>query len=88
MGFRFKSDGGDDDTSFKLNADIAIKDAPSLFSSPYCLMAKGRTKVKVSHDLNDVDDEDEYENVVDDGYSYDDLVKMLGEANDYMHKEK
>jgi hypothetical protein len=42
-------------------------------------MAKSDTKVKVIHDLNDVDD---------DGYSYDDLVKMLGEVDDYMHKEK
>jgi hypothetical protein len=30
----------DDDSSSKLNARIAIKEAPSLFSSPHCLMAK------------------------------------------------
>jgi hypothetical protein len=36
--------------------------------------------------LNDVYDDDDI--VEDDGYSYDDLVKMLGEANGYMHKEK
>jgi hypothetical protein len=75
------SDDDDDDTSSKLNAGIAIKEAPSLFSSPHCLMAKGDAKVKIIIDLNDIDDDD-------DGYSYDDLVRMLGEADDYMHKEK
>jgi hypothetical protein len=35
----------DDDTSSKLNAGIAIKEVPSLFSSPHCLMAKGDAKV-------------------------------------------
>jgi hypothetical protein len=38
-------DDDDDDTSSKLNARIAIKEAPSLFSSPHCLMAKGDAKV-------------------------------------------
>jgi hypothetical protein len=78
------SDDDDDDTSSKLNAGIAIKEAPSLFSSPHCLMAKGDAKVKIITDLNDINDDDD----VDDGYSYDDLVRMLGEADDYMHKEK
>jgi hypothetical protein len=32
------SDEDDDDSSSKLNAGIAIKEAPSLFSSPHCLM--------------------------------------------------
>jgi hypothetical protein len=45
-------------------------------------MAKGDAKVKIITDLNDVDDVENY------GYSYDDLVRMLGEADDYMHKEK
>jgi hypothetical protein len=40
-------------------------------------MAKGSIEVKIIHDLHDVDDEDVDENVDDDGYSYDDLVKML-----------
>jgi hypothetical protein len=75
------SDDDDDDTSSKLNAGIAIKEAPSLFSSPHCLMAKGDAKVKIITDLNDINDDD-------DGYSYDDFVRMLGEADDYMHKEK
>jgi hypothetical protein len=79
------SDDDDDDPSSKLNAGIAIKEASSLFSSPNCLVAKGDAKVKIIIDLNDVDDDDD---VDDDGYSYDDLVRMLGEVDDYMHKEK
>jgi hypothetical protein len=79
------SDDDDDDSSSKLNVGIAIKEAPSLFSSPHCLMAKGDAMVKI--DLNDIDDDD-IDNLDDDGYSYDDLVRMLGEADDYMHKEK
>jgi hypothetical protein len=54
-------------------------------------MAKGSSKVKVIHDLNDIDDDDDDdddENVEDGSYSYDDLVKMLGEVDDYMHKER
>ena len=82
------SDDDDDDTSSKLNAGIAIKEAPSLFSSPHCLMAKGDAKVKIITDLNDINDDDDIDDVDDDGYSYDDLVRMLGEADDYMHKEK
>jgi hypothetical protein len=50
-------------------------------------MAKGYAKVKIITDLNDIDDDD-VDDVEDDGYSYDDLVRMLNEANDYMHKEK
>jgi hypothetical protein len=42
-------------------------------------MAKGDDKVKIITDLNDVDDDDY---VDDDGYSYDDLVRKLGEADD------
>jgi hypothetical protein len=76
----------DDDSSSKLNARIAIKEAPSLFSSPHCLMAKGDVKVKIITDLNDIDDDDD--DLDDDGYSYDDLARMLGEADGYMHKEK
>jgi hypothetical protein len=82
------SSDDDDDSSSKLNAGIAIKEAPSLFSSPHCLMAKGDAKVKIIIDLNDIDDDDDIDDLDDDGYSYDDLVRMLGEADDYMHKEK
>jgi hypothetical protein len=63
------------------------QEAHSLFSSPYCLMAKGDAMVKIIDDLNDIDD-DEVDDLDDDSYSYDDLVKMVGEADDYMHKEK
>jgi hypothetical protein len=62
----------DDDSSSKLNARIAIKEAPSFFSSPHCLMAKGDVKVKIITDLNDIDDDD-IDDLDDDGYSYDDL---------------
>jgi hypothetical protein len=56
---------------------------------PHCLMAKGDAKVKIITDLNDIDDDDDdVDDVEDYGYSYDDLVRMLGEADDYMHKEK
>jgi hypothetical protein len=48
-------------------------------------MEKCDAKVNILTDLNDVDDDDDLD---DDGYSYDDLVRMLGEADDYMHKEK
>jgi hypothetical protein len=47
---------------------------------------KGDAKVKIIIDLNDIDDD--IDDIDDDGYSYDDLVRMLGEADDYMHKEK
>jgi hypothetical protein len=65
--FDASSDDDDDDSSSKLNVGITIKGAPSIFSSPYCLMAKGGSKVKTIHKNigNDSDD--------DDGYSYDDL---------------
>jgi hypothetical protein len=55
------SNDDDDDSSSKLNAGIAIKETPSLFSSLYCLMAKGDVKVKIITDLNDIDD-DLYDN--------------------------
>jgi hypothetical protein len=51
-------------------------------------MAKGDAKVKIIIDLNDIDDDDDIDDLDDDGYSYDDLVRMLSEADDYMHKEK
>jgi hypothetical protein len=48
-------------------------------------MAKGDAKVKIITDLNDINDDDD---VDDDGYSYDDLVRMLSEVDDFMHNEK
>jgi hypothetical protein len=50
-------------------------------------MAKGDAKVKIITNLNDVDDDD-IGDLDDHGYSYDDLIRMLGEDDDYMHKEK
>jgi hypothetical protein len=64
------SDASSDDSSSKLSAEITIKEAPSLLSSPHCLMTKGDAKVKIIADLNDIDDDD-------DGYLYDDLVRTL-----------
>jgi hypothetical protein len=81
-------DDDDDDSSSKLNAGITIKEAPSLFSSPHYLMEKGDAKVKIIIDLNNIDDDDDIDDLDDDGYSYDDLVRMLGEVDDYMHQEK
>ena len=40
-------DDDDDDKPSKGVAGIAIKEAPSLFSTPHCLMAKGGAKSKV-----------------------------------------
>jgi hypothetical protein len=53
MGFDASSDDDDDDDfSSKLNAGIAIKEAPSLFSSPHCLMTKGDAKVNYKAGAN------------------------------------
>ncbi|KAJ1268526.1 hypothetical protein BS78_07G141700 [Paspalum vaginatum] len=68
-------DSDDDGKPRKGVAGIAIKEAPSLFSTPHCLMARNDT----------IDDSDEDE---DEEYTYDDLVRMLKEADEYMHKEK
>jgi hypothetical protein len=82
-------DDDDDDSSSKLNVGIIIKEAPSLFSSLHCLMAKRDAKVKIIDNLNDIDDDDEeVDDLDDDSFSYDDLVKMLGVADDYIHKKE
>jgi len=67
------SDDDDDDKSSKGVAGIAIKEAPSLFSAPHYLMAKGGAKV--------LQDDDELEE-----FSYDDLVEMLNDADEFMTK--
>jgi hypothetical protein len=56
------------------------------FSHLLIVSWQGDVKVKIITDLNDIDDD--IDDLDDDGYSYDDLVRMLGEAGDYMHKEK
>jgi hypothetical protein len=45
------SDEDDDDKSLKGLAGVAIKEAPSLFSKPYCLMAKSESKVIIEDDM-------------------------------------
>ena len=69
------SDDDDDDKPSKGVAGIAIKEAPSLFSTPHCLTAKGDAKV--------LQDDDELEE-----FSYDDLVDMLNDAGELVIKEK
>lgn len=51
-------------------------------------MAKGDAKVKIITDLNDINDDDDIDDVDDDGNSYDDLVRMLGEAVTTCTKKK
>ena len=66
-----EDDDDDDDKPSKGVAGIAIKGAPSLFTTPHCLMAKGGAKVQQDDEL-----------------SYDDLVEMLNDADEFMTKEK
>ena len=63
----------DDDKPSKGVAGIAIKEAPSLFSTPHCLLAKGGAKVQQDGELDEL--------------SYDDLVEMLNDADEFMTKE-
>src|SRR6185436_9214233 len=67
-------DDDDDDKPSKGVAGIAIKEAPSLFSTPHCLMAKGGAKVQQDGELDEL--------------SYDDLVEILNDADEFMTKEK
>ena len=67
-------DDDDDDKPSKGVAEIAIKEAPSLFSTPHCLMAKGGAKVLQDDELEE--------------FSYDDLVDMLNDAGELVIKEK
>lgn len=66
------SDSDDEKPSQKGLTGVAIKEAPSLFSTPHCLMSKGDSKV-----LNDEDE-----------YSYDDLVELINDFDDFMSKER
>ena len=68
------SDDDDDDKPSKRVAGIAIKKAPSLFSTPHCLMAKGGEKVLQDGELDEL--------------TYDNLVEMLNDADEFMSKEK
>ena len=69
-----EDDDDDDDKPSKGVARIAIKGAPSLFTTPHCLMAKDGAKVQQDGELDEL--------------SYDDLVEMLNDANDFIIKEK
>ena len=67
-------DDDDDDKPSKGVAGIAIKEAPSLFSTSHCLMAKGGAKVTQDDELDEL--------------TYDDLVEMLNDTDQFMSKEK
>ena len=68
------SSDDDDDKPSKVIAGIAIKEAPLLFSTSHCLMAKGGENVLQDGELDEL--------------TYDDLVEMLNDANKFMSKEK
>ena len=55
-------------------AGITINEAPSLFSTPHCLMAKGGAKVSQDDALEE--------------FSYDNLVDMLNDAGELVIKKK
>ena len=67
-------DDDNDDKPSKKVAGIAIKEAPLLFSTPHCLMAKGGAKVLQDDELEE--------------FSDDDLVDMLTDAGDLVIKER
>ena len=67
-------DDDDDDKPSKGVAQIAIKEAPSLFSTSHCLMTKGGEKVLQDGELDEL--------------TYDDLVEMLNDVDEFMSKEK
>jgi hypothetical protein len=78
------SDEDDDDKPSRGLAGVAIKQAPSLFSKPYCLMAKGESKVIIEEDDDDDCDSDNDDNAL----SYDDLVAMVIKSNDKLRMER
>jgi hypothetical protein len=78
------SDEDDDDKHSKGLAGVAIKEAPSLFYKPYCLMAKGESKVIVEDDDDGDCDSDNYENAL----PYDDLVAMVIKFDDKLRMER
>jgi hypothetical protein len=76
-------DEDDDDKPSRGLAGIAIKEAPSLFSKPYCLMAKGESKVIVEDDDDDCDSDND-----DNALSFDDLVAMVIKSDNKLHMER
>jgi hypothetical protein len=77
------SDEDDDDKPSRGLAGVSIKEAPSLFSKPYCLMEKGESKV-----INDDDDDDCDSDNDDNVLSYDDLVAMVIKYDDKLRMER
>ena len=67
-------DEDDDDKPSKGVVGIAIKGAPSLFTTPHCLMAKSGAKIQQDVELDEL--------------SYDDLVEMINDADEFITKEK
>jgi hypothetical protein len=64
----FDSDDGDDKPS-KGVAGIAIKEAPSVFSILYCLIAKGGAMILQDGEVDEL--------------TYDDLVDMINDADEF-----
>jgi hypothetical protein len=74
----------DDDKSSRGLAGVTIKEAPLLFSKPYCLMAKCESKVIIKDDDDDDCDSDNDDNAL----SYDDLVAMVIKSDDKFRMER
>jgi hypothetical protein len=77
------SDEDDDDKPSRGLAGVAIKEAPSLFSKPYYLMAKSESKVIIEEDDDDCDSDND-----DNTLSYDDLVVMVIKSDDKLRMER
>jgi hypothetical protein len=77
-------DEDDDDKPSRGLAGVTIKEAPSLFSKPYCLMAKGESKVIIEKNDDDDCDSDNDDNVL----SYDDLVAIVIKSDDKLRMER
>jgi hypothetical protein len=77
------SDEDDDDKPSSGLAGVANKEAPSLFSKPYCLMTKGESKVIIKED-----DDVSYSDNDDNALSYDDLVAMVIKSDDELRMER
>jgi hypothetical protein len=77
------SNEDDDDKPSRGLAGVSIKEAPSLFSKPYCLMAKGESKVIIDDDDDDCDSDND-----DNALSYDDLVYIVIKSDDKLHMER
>jgi hypothetical protein len=76
-------DEDDDDKPSKCLAGVAIKKARSLFSKPYCLIAKGESKIITEDDDDDCDSDNN-----DNALSYDDLVAIVIKSNDKLRMER